>query len=138
MKTIKKHWTVLLATAVGGLFIIATALTAWSQSAPPLSITPLGTNVFSITFTNSPPNTYDLQWTPVLANSTYPWTWAAVGTNGQSSFQVNVGDYQTGFFRTVLDTNSIPLWEAADPNNPSAGILSVFIDSPANGFNITQ
>jgi hypothetical protein len=49
-----------------------------------------------------------------------------------------MGAYQTGFFRALIDTNSIPLWEAADPNNPSAGILTVFIDSPANGFNITQ
>jgi hypothetical protein len=41
--------------------------------------------------------------------------------------------YQTGFYRAVIDTNSVPLWEAADPNNPGAGILAVFIDSPANG-----
>jgi hypothetical protein len=29
--------------------------------------------------------------------------------------------------------DAIPLWKAADPNNPSAGVLSVFIDSPTNG-----
>ena len=33
----------------------------------------------------------------------------------------------------AMDTNSIPLWEAADPNNPGTGILTVFIDSPTNG-----
>ncbi len=49
-----------------------------------------------------------------------------------------MGDYQSGFFRTILDTNSVPLWEAADPNNPSAGILTVYIDSPANGSTISQ
>jgi hypothetical protein len=32
-----------------------------------------------------------------------------------------------------LDTNSVPLWELADPNNPGLGILSVTIDSPTNG-----
>jgi hypothetical protein len=37
-----------------------------------------------------------------------------------------------------VDTNGVPLWEAADPNNPGAGILAVFIDSPANGGNLTQ
>jgi hypothetical protein len=104
-----------------------------AQTAPPLTITPVGTNQYSITFTNSPPNTYDLQWTPVLANPDYPWTWAAIGTNGQSSFQVNGGTYQTGFFRTILDTNSVPLWELADPNNPALGPLNITIDSPANG-----
>jgi hypothetical protein len=79
-----------------------------------------------------------LEWTPVLANPSYPWTFAGVGTPGQTNFMLNMGAYQTGFFRALVDTNSIPLWEAADPNNPGAGILTVFIDSPANGFNITQ
>jgi len=32
-----------------------------------------------------------------------------------------------------LDTNSIPIWKLADPNNPGLGILAVFIDSPADG-----
>ena len=115
----------------GFLFCVFSGLT---QSTPPvLTITPLGTNQYSITFTNSPPSTYDLQWTPVLANPEFPWTWAAIGTNGQAAFQVNGGVYQTGFFRTILDTNSVPLWEAADLNNPAAGILTVIIDSPANG-----
>jgi hypothetical protein len=27
----------------------------------------------------------------------------------------------------------LPLWQAADPNNPAAGVLTVFIDSPTNG-----
>jgi hypothetical protein len=112
--------------------VVATALTAWSQSAPVLTITSLGTNQFSITFTNNG-STYDLQWTPVLANPTYPWTWAAIGTNNQTNFSLDMSGYQTAFFRAILDTNSVPLWEAADPNNPSAGILTVFIDSPTNG-----
>lgn len=132
MKTIKKNSTVLLTTAACGLFIVATALTVWSQSAPPLTITSLGTNQYSITFTNNPPNTYDLQWTPVLADANYPWTWAAIGTPGQSNYLVT-STYSTAFFRTVLDTNSIPLWEAADPNNPALGALSITIDTPANG-----
>ncbi len=107
----------------------------WAQSTPPvLSITTLGTNQFSITITNNIGSTdYDLQWTPVLANPDYPWTWAAIGTPGQTNYLVNMTVYQTGFFRTILDTNSVPLWQAADPNNPGAGILTIFIDSPANG-----
>ena len=138
MKILKKYWLPLFGILTGVAVCIVTALNAWSQSAPPLSITSLGTNQYSITFTNSPPSIYDLQWTPVLANPDYPWTWAAIGTNGQSSFQINGGVYQTGFFRTVLDTNNIPLWELADPNNPGLGILTVTIDSPANGSTISQ
>jgi hypothetical protein len=138
MRIIKRHSKTMLGLCGGVLLGIVAAITAWSQTQPVLSITPLGTNQYSITFTNYPASTYDLQWTPVLANDNYPWTWLALGTNGQSSFQVNMEDYQAGFFRTVLDTNSIPLWEAADPNNPGAGILTVYIDSPANGSTISQ
>jgi hypothetical protein len=134
MKTISRHWITLIGIGGCGLVIAATALTAWSQSAPILTITPLGTNQFSITITNNIGTaTYDLLWTPALGNPDYPWTWAVPGTPGQTNYQVNMGIYQTGFFQTLLDTNSVPLWEAADPNNPSAGILTVFIDNPANG-----
>ena len=77
---------------------------------------------------------YEIYTTPVLGNALdYPWTAAAVGSTGQSNFTVNIGPYPAGFYRAVLDTNSIPLWQAADPNNPGAGILTVFIDSPTNG-----
>jgi hypothetical protein len=135
MKTIKTYWVALFEIFGVGLVVVATALTAWSQTAPVLTITQLGTNQFSITITNNiGTDTYDLLWTPVLASPDYPWTWAVVGTSGQTNFLVDMGIYQTGFFRTLLDTNSIPLWEAADPNNPGAGILTVTIDSPTNGF----
>ena len=132
MKTINTYQKTILGIFGCVAVVIATALTAWSQSAPVLTITLLGTNQFSITITNGNGSTYDLQSTPVLDNPAYPWTWAAVGTNAQTNFLVT-GVYQTGFYRAILDTNSVPLWELADPNNPSAGILTVFIDSPTNG-----
>ncbi len=139
MKIIKRYWITSLGIVGTALVVIATALTSWSQTAPVLTITSLGTNQFSITFSNNIGTaSYDLLWTPALANPDFPWTWAAVGTPGQTNFMLNMGVYQTAFFRAELDTNSIPLWEAADPNNPGAGILTVFIDSPANGFTITQ
>jgi hypothetical protein len=138
MKTIKRSWVTLIGICGSGLIVVATALTALSQSAPVLTIAPLGTNQFSVTITNYIGlQSYDLQTTPVLANSQFPWTWAGIGLPGQTNFTVT-NIYPNGFYRAILDTNSVPLWEAADPNNPSAGILSVFIDSPANGFNITQ
>jgi hypothetical protein len=106
-----------------------------SQTAPVLTIAPLGTNQFSITITNGVSGgNYELGWTPFLADPDYPWTTIAVGASGQTNFTLNMGVYQTGFFQALLDTNSVPLWEAADPNNPGAGILAVFIDSPTNGM----
>ncbi|MGA2279197.1 MAG: hypothetical protein ABSG80_02715 [Verrucomicrobiota bacterium] len=134
MKTIEKNWIAFAAIFCSGLIIIGTALTARSQTAPVLTITQLGTNQFSVSFTNNIGTaSYDLQWTPVLASPAYPWTWAAIGTPGQTNYQLNMGNYQTAFFRTLLDTNSIPLWEAADPNNPALGALTITIDTPANG-----
>jgi len=135
MKTIRRHWITAIGICGSGLVIVATALTALSQSAPVLTIAPTGTNQMSITITNGVSTaSYDLQWTPVLGNTViYPWTFAGIGTPGQTNFTVNMGVFQTGFYRGLLDTNGIPLWEAADPNNPSAGILTVFIDSPTNG-----
>jgi hypothetical protein len=134
MKTLKRNWLTLLGIFSSGLLVVATTSTALSQTVPVLTIAPLGTNQFSITITNNIGSTdFDLQWTPVLANAEYPWTWAVIGTPGQTNFLVNMTVYQTGFFRAISDTNSIPLWEAADPNNPGAGILTIFIDSPANG-----
>jgi hypothetical protein len=134
MKTIRKNWITFAGIFGSGLIVVVMALTALSQTVPVLTIAPLGTNVYSITITNNVGSAdFDLQWTPVLANSDYPWTWVAIGIPGQTNYLVNAGDYQTGFFRMISDTNSVPLWEAADPNNPSLGPLTIYIDSPANG-----
>ena len=107
-----------------------------AQTSPVLTIKPSGTNQISITISNNiGAADYDLQWTPILASPNYPWTWAVLGTPGQTNFLLNLADFdtQTAFFRTILDTNAVPLWEAADPNNPATGILKVTIFSPANG-----
>ena len=139
MKTMKNHWRTLLATAACGLLVVTTALTVWAQSAPVLTVAATGTNRLSITVANGVGTaSYDLYTTPVLGDPVnYPWTAAVIGTNGQTNFTVAM-IYPNSFYRAVLDTNGIPLWAAADPNNPGAGYLAVFIDSPANGGNLTQ
>jgi len=126
-----------------GALTIATILAATvfcphsasAQTVPVLTIAPAGTNQFEITFTNSIGTLdYDLLWTPELANPNYPWSFAAIGTPGGTNFIVNcpMGD-TTGFFRAVLDTNAVPLWEAANPANPASAILQVYIYGPSNG-----
>ncbi len=115
-----------------GMFVVATLTLA--QTVPVLTITSLGTNQFSVAITNNIGTaTYDLLWTPVLANPDYPWTWAAPGTPGQTNFLLNMQGYPEGYFETVLDTNAVPLWEAANPANPASGILQVYIYGPSNG-----
>jgi hypothetical protein len=135
MKTIRSHWIKIVGICGGALIVVVAAITALSQTAPVLTIAATGTNQVSITITNGvSTNNYDLYWTPVLGNpAAYPWKAAVIGSTGQTNFIVNMSVWQQQFFRVLVDTNGIPIYELADPNNPSAGILAVFIDSPANG-----
>jgi hypothetical protein len=108
-----------------------------TQTAPYLTAVPTGTNQLLITITNAGPGSYELWTTPILGDTAnYPWTVAAVGTNGQSAFVVPVGLYPAGFYLALLDTNAIPLWQAANPTNQSLGILAVTIDNPTNGASL--
>jgi hypothetical protein len=98
-----------------------------------LTIAPGGTNQLVVTVINDgDPVNYELWWTPVLANPAYPWKILAVGATGQTNFTVDASVYPTGFYQAIWDTNGIPIWEEADPNNPGAGILTITIDSPTN------
>ncbi|MGH8024986.1 MAG: hypothetical protein ACRED1_15455 [Limisphaerales bacterium] len=132
MKSITK---LSLAAALGVVAAIV-AVKALAQTSPTLTITALGTNSYNVTLWNGDGSAYALEWTPVLDSADYPWTVARLGTNGQTNFFFNGEGYDNGFFRALLSTNTIPPWELADPNNPSAGILTVTIDSPANGATI--
>lgn len=130
MKTSNQLWLTLV--SIFGLFgLLATAL---AQTGPSLKIAPAGTNQFSITITNAiGMNDYDLQWTPVLGNTNFPWTFAAIGVPGGTNFILDADGYPATYFRAVLDANTVPLWEAANPSNTNSPILQVFIYGPANG-----
>ncbi len=133
MKTLKNNWLMLFGICASGVIILAATLQTIAQTGPVLTITPLGTNQFSIAITNdSATETYDLQWAPTPASPNYQWSWATPGASGQTNYIVN-GLYDSGFYRVILDTNNPPLWEAANPANPSLGALTVTIDSPTNG-----
>jgi len=135
--TLKYAFVCAFLVAVGAFGV--TKIMAQSIPPPVLTITPTNNNQMVISITNGVNYAvYDLYTTPVLANAAYPWTVAAIGSAGQTNFTLNFGPYTTSFYRVLVDTNSIPLWAAADPNNPGAGYLSVFIDSPTNGSNLTQ
>ena len=108
------------------------------QAVPVLTIAPSGTNGLSITITNAVPTySYELWWTPVLNDPVhYPWAAAAVGNIGQTNFLFGKLNYPAVFYRGLLDTNAVPLWENANPSNPGTNILKVTIASPANGSNL--
>lgn len=132
----KKHTTLSLAVLLTAATVIVAVKTLAQIPPPVLTITPLGTNTYSIAVANGiPATTYGIYWTPVLGNADYPWT-VLVGTNGQTNFMLNMEQYDSGFFMGVVNTNGIPPWELANPSDPSMGILSVTIDSPANGSSL--
>ena len=127
MKTIREHLTIV----PGICIIIALAATAWTalaQTAPVLTITSTGTNGFSITVTNGlPTSTYTLLQTHVLGDLTgHPWKFVASGLTGQTNFSVPApGPIATEFYQVVA-------------TNYTIGSFGMFIDSPANGANLTQ
>jgi hypothetical protein len=126
--------------AVAVFFLCVCTGRAQDIPQPVLAITAIASNQMTITITNGVSSgIYDIYTTPVLANdAAYPWTAAVIGTNGQTNFTINLGPYPAGFYRAIVDTNSVPIWAAADPSNPSAGYLAVFIDSPTDGSILTQ
>lgn len=129
----KKTTTFSVAVALAVATVIVAVKTLAQIPPPTLSIAGVGTNSYNITVGNSVAGTsYALQWTPILNSADYPWTVAAVGTNGQTNFFFDGEGYSSGFFMALVSTNAIPPWELADPNNPGLGILAVYIDSPTN------
>jgi hypothetical protein len=101
-----------------------------------LTVAPTGTGQLLISVLNAPTptvNYFELWWTPALANPALAWQMIAVTNGTYTNFTVSTTVYPTGFYRVSSDTNAVPLWEAADPNNQATGILNVWIDTPANG-----
>jgi hypothetical protein len=98
---------------------------------PYLTIAPTNGMFLLTVWNDQGPTNYEIWTTPVLTSPS--WTLVTNGPTGQTNFIVNAGPFSTGFYRALIDDNSIPIWEMADPNNPGAGILTVFIDSPSNG-----
>jgi hypothetical protein len=131
--------------ARSGAFAVATALVAVTLIAladpPVLTIAPTSTNQFLISITNaSSVETYELYRTPVLNDEVYPWTLSATGALGQSNFVVSMGVERSGFWKAAVgtdwDSDSVPNWMDADPNNGAVGALSITILSPTNGMNL--
>lgn len=131
--------TLTRAFTVAGFLLCSHDVWAQGTPSPALTIAPLGTNEYSVTITSNIGMTdYDLLWTPFLDNQNYPWSFAAVGVPGGTNFLLDGEGYESAFFRAVLDTNVVPLWEESNPSVPNSPILTVTILSPANGANLNQ
>jgi len=143
----KKPNTKVIAVAAAAFVLVAALLhnAVRAQTVPGLSIALTGTNQVTLVVTNgSPTNVYQIWWTEFLdANALVltngAWTVVAAGTTGQTNFVLTyVTD--TGFFRAIngsdFDNDGFPDWEDARPFDPNVGILTVTIETPANGSNV--
>ena len=150
MKTQKQQWgRGAKALSVGCIVITLTLLCVLrvrSQGAPPaLSIVSTGTNEVTLTVTNGvATNLYEIWWTEFLDGdlsiTNGAWTDVYSGTTGQTNFVMDLGDTDAGFFIGVngndFDNDGIPNWQDSRPFEPSIGLLTVTIESPANGSNV--
>ena len=132
----RTHHSILSGVLGASLAVLIYA--ALADDPPVLSISNLGSNQFSITITNAVnPTNYLLEWTPVLADTNYPWVVVATNTPGQTNFVMDMEPWPLGFLRVMVgwdgDGDSVPDWMDAQPLNPYVGLLSVTIDSPLNG-----
>lgn len=126
--------------AIGVASIIGIGALVYTAFADPpeLTIEALGGNQYSITITNGITTTnYTLFWTPALADLNFPWQVLGIGNTGETNFVVDGGEWPVGFFQIMVgsdaDGDGVPIWQDANDNDPSVGILRVTIDSPVNG-----
>lgn len=109
---------------------------------PGLTVALSSTNQLQIVITNgSSTVNYEIYRTPVLGDEeNYPFVLHLIGNPAQTSFVANFGIETRGWFRAAVgsdwDGDGIQNYLDAQPSSTNAGILSITIDSPANGANI--
>jgi hypothetical protein len=115
---------------------------AAAQAPPGLTIALSSTNQVQIVITNGSSSVnYEIYRTAVLDDdANYPFILHLIGNQGQTSFVANFGIDTRGFFRAAVgsdwDGDGIPNFQDAQPSSTNAGVLTITIDSPANGANI--
>ncbi len=122
---------------------VLSSWTVWKASgqsvpAPVLKATPVSTNQVNVLITNGVSTAnYEIYWTPWLNNPVYPWTLLVSGTTGQTNFSVLINSTDTGFIEAAVGTDwdgdGVPNYKDARPSDPTVGVLTVTIESPANG-----
>jgi hypothetical protein len=134
----------LVSTSVCLMFVI-TVLVGISDSgfttpAPILGPLVVSNGYFRVVITNGEPAAYyEIELRDSL-DPLYTWRWAATGVQGQTNFQVPLGQSSTAFLRalscTDCDDDGIPNTADANPLDATIRALSVTIVSPANGSTI--
>ncbi len=127
----------LLLTLAGG---VAFVLFRASAAAPGLSIALSSNDTVLLTVTNAVANeAYEIYTTNSVSDN-MAWSLSITGAIGVSNFSVYTWPATRMFFKARAsndwDSDGIPNFKDANPNNTNVGILTITIDSPANGSTI--
>jgi hypothetical protein len=124
MKTLRRNRATLAGVfTLAGLALCAVyaCVSAWGQTAPGLSLAVTGSNVVTLTVTNSSSNSFYQIYYREFLSSDYPWYYLTNGSVNQSNFQFSMGDTSSGFFQAGYNPSFV---------TPT---ITVIIQSPTNG-----
>ena len=126
----------------GGMGLVAClAISLWpylakTSPAPGLSIALTGSNLLTLTITNGLTNEYYEIYSEIQLEAP-TWSFYAGGSLGQTSFLASNFPAMLRFFKARAtndwDGDGIANWADADPNSTNIGLLTITIESPANG-----
>jgi hypothetical protein len=129
-----------LATFLLGLVLLGWA--RWGESSPAPGLKPgvISNGYFSVTVTNGVTNEfYEIYG---LNNLTNPWSLIVTGDVQVTNFSIWMGPDNQRFFKARSgrdwDNDNVLNYKDADPNSTNIGVLTITIDTPTNGQNITQ
>ena len=111
-----------------------------SAAAPGLTISLSSNDTVLLTVTNAVANeAYEIYATNSVSDN-MAWSLSITGAIGVSNFSVYTWPATRMFFKARAsndwDSDGIPNFKDANPNNTNVGILTITIDSPANGSTI--
>jgi hypothetical protein len=121
--------------ATGGLSVLA------QTNGPALTVLRQSTNQVKLTITNAVVGVaYELYRTPVLGDElNYPWTLEQLGSVNQTNFYSYSDIEAAGFYKATTadwDSDGIPNYQDAQPNNAAVGRLTITIQFPTNGSTV--
>lgn len=136
MKSSRVHGLILTGACACGV-CIAIASARGTVPQPGMTISVTNGNQLFVQITNGVSTVnYELYRTVAL-DPLYPWTLHIIGTQGQTNFVADMGIQTQGFLQTAIgsdwDQDGVANLNDADPSNPAVGILTLTIQSPADG-----
>jgi hypothetical protein len=138
----ESRWVEPAGLGIASVALVLLGWAPWGQGSPAPGLKPgaISNGYFTVTVTNGITNEfYEIYG---LNNLTNQWNLVATGDVQVTNFSIWMGPDLQRFFKARSgrdwDNDNVLNWKDADPNSTNIGVLSITIDSPVNGQNITQ